>query len=677
MIWQKSYMIWEKQLVNNTIQKNILFLSIVMIIFSKTSSAQETEELIITRIYAADKLSPVTYQDINESELQTIDLKEPSFFLQKTPSIISYSDAGSYQGYSYFRLRGIDQTRINMTLDGIPLNEPEDQGVYFSNYPGIFGSLDKIQIQRGVGTSQNGTASYAGSIQLYSIDHSQPGKTKLETSYGSFDSFSGTAEYLSGMRNDKSIYANVSGVKSDGYKYHSGNESYSVFASGIKQDEKGSWRFLGFSGKQENELAWVGVEKAAINENPRNNANTPYEKDRYQQSLVSIAREQKLDDNVQLEVRAYYNHLDGSYDFDFNNFIGLDSTDELYNYALNADFYGAYSNLHYKTDTYDFTAGIHINNYKRDHIGSENITGELYRNTGYRDSYAAFVKYNYYIGDWNLFTDIQYRYSDFDYKGNVDFGKLHWHFTNPRLGTSYQFTESVLAYYSLGKTGREPTRTDLFGGMDNLELNEADEPALFIVDPESVVNHELGLRYQTETMSGNVNIFYMDFDKEITLNGSFGPNGLLLNQDVDQSIRKGIEATLDWQMSASILWKNAISYTHAEIKDNSESFSPVMTPEWIGLSALEYQHSNFTLGMDVRYQDEAYINLANTEKVRSYSLVNVYGIYRQSSIEYQLSINNLFDKSYFASGMINASSQPAYFVGVPINYSFSIKAAFE
>ena len=654
---------------------SIVVLSIIVSL-SSFAAAQEIEELVISHIYSANESSPVTYQDIDKDQFQKVDLQEPSFLLQKTPSILSCSDSGSYQGYSYFRLRGIDQTRINMTLDGIPLNEPEDQGVYFSNYPGVFGSLDKIQIQRGVGTSQNGTASYAGSIQLYSVDHRSQGYSEFETGYGSYDSYFGSVKYLSGLKNDKSFYLNLSGVSSNGYKDHSGNQSYSVFFSGLKEDDSGSWRLLGFSGEQRNELAWVGVEKNIVNEYRRANANTENERDRYSQSLISLSREQKISDQLQWETRVYYNWLSGSYDFDFNNFIGLPSTDELFNYALKSDFYGGYSNLYYKADVYDLSFGIHLNNYQRDHIGFEKNTGRLYSNTGYKDSYATFIKYNYYWNDLNFFSDLQYRQTDFDYRGNLEFSKLNWQFTNPRLGVSYQLTNNWLIYYSIGKTGREPTRTDLFGGMDNLEYNQTGQPALYIVDPESVVNHESGFRYQSDQLSWEANLFYMDFDKEITLNGSFGPNGLLLNQDVDKSIRKGIETKLDLQLASNIVWKNSASHTRASVSDQSQEFHPVMTPDWIALSSIEYQREKYGLGINWRYQSDAYIDLANNNKLNAYSVADAYWFFRSSGWEYHLSVNNLLDKFYLASGAINASGQPAYFVGAARNYHFSVKAQF-
>jgi iron complex outermembrane receptor protein len=197
----------------------ILFL--LTILTSRQLKAQDTlgldttktlQEVIIT--YQADKLTPITFQNISSKDLKTKSTgQEPSFLLSETPSITNYSDAGNSQGYSYFRLRGIDQTRINMTLDGVPLNEPEDQGAYFSNYPDILNSVSKIQIQRGVGTSKNGVASYGGSVQLFSPNLYDSSKTTFGFGYGTFNSLRAFGEYNGGVKNRKALY--VSGKNAD------------------------------------------------------------------------------------------------------------------------------------------------------------------------------------------------------------------------------------------------------------------------------------------------------------------------------------------------------------------------------------------------------------------------------------------------------------------------------
>lgn len=261
---------------------------------SRLTLAQETIEVLG---YSADSSTPVTYQNIDKQTLNEENLsQEPSFFLSKTPSITHYSDSGSYQGYSYIRMRGMDQTRINMTLDGVPLNEPEDQGVYFSNFSGILGAIQGLQIQRGVGTSQNGTASFAGSIQLKSVDLCSNKKGFADVGVGSFNTLNGSINYLSGLEDNKGFFVQVAKVKTDGYKYHSGNDSQSIFASGLFEDDHGFWKLTGFSGEQSNELAWLGVSKEDIDKDPRTNGNSD-ENDNFKQSLIYLTRYIDISDN--------------------------------------------------------------------------------------------------------------------------------------------------------------------------------------------------------------------------------------------------------------------------------------------------------------------------------------------------------------------------------------------
>lgn len=646
-------------------------------VYASIVHAQDVEEIHVFNIYSANTDTPVSYHDLSKDTLDKNNaLQEPSFLLSKTPSITVYSDSGSYQGYSYFRLRGMDQTRVNMTLDDVPLNEPEDQGVYFSNFPGIFGSLDKVQIQRGVGISQNGTASYAGSIQLSSIELKSPERLQLDGGYGSNNTYSGAAGYLSGFENNKSFYFSASGVKSDGYKYDSGNESYSLFSSGLLTDEFGAWKYIAFSGRQSNELAWLGVNEDRINENRRANANKK-ENDHFHQSLFSVARDFLVNDYALVEARAYYSQLDGNYDFNLNNFLGIPDDVEIYNYAFASKLYGFITNVSYQDNGFSLAGGVHVNQYERDHLGSEMAVGRLYKNTGLKDSYAFFVKGAYELEGITLFSDVQYRYTDFGYQGDVKIEKIDWSFVNAIVGVSTQFQEFFTVYYSIGKTGREPTRTDLFGGNDNLEFDPEGRPQLHIVDPESVLNHELGVRYNNqEKLQGSLNLFYMDFDNEITLNGNFGPNGLLLTQDVDRSVRQGVELDAEMRLIHNVKMILGMSYSDAFIRNNGVEFHPILTPESIINIGSEYSAKNFHLGVEYRYQSNSYINLSNTERIDSFYVVNTYAAYYYRDWELRLAANNLFNKEYYTSGSMDANNSPAYFVAQPLNFFISSKVKF-
>ena len=313
---------------------------------NSSDSLQNLKEVIVT--YQADKHTPVTFQNIRAKEVKLrLTGQEPSFLLTETPSITNFSDAGSSQGYSYLRMRGIDQTRINITLDGVPLNEPEDQGAYFSNLPDLFNSVSQIQLQRGVSTSKNGMASYAGSIQLFSPDLTDSSGLVGGIGWGSFNSMRVFGEYKSGLKNKKAIYLRASHIQSDGYKYHSDNNSQSIFLSTGLFKDKSLWKLNLVAGNQRNGLAWIGVADSLISRDRKTNANSQQEKDRFFQLMTQVQNGVQFNKYAALRSSVYYSFLTGSYDFDLNNFLGLPSTSELYRYAVQSNLLGFFSNFSY------------------------------------------------------------------------------------------------------------------------------------------------------------------------------------------------------------------------------------------------------------------------------------------------------------------------------------------
>jgi len=183
---------------------------------NKTDSIHPLQEVTLT--YQAFKHTPITFQNITSKEIKSKSFgQEPSFLLTETPSITNYSDAGNGQGYAYLRMRGIDQTRINISFDGVPMNEPEDQGAYFSNYPDLINTISRIQIQRGVGTSKNGVASFGGSIQLFSPVVEDSTTLSCSLGGGSFNTFKGAIDFQTEMKKGQATQVRVFRGVSDGY----------------------------------------------------------------------------------------------------------------------------------------------------------------------------------------------------------------------------------------------------------------------------------------------------------------------------------------------------------------------------------------------------------------------------------------------------------------------------
>ena len=643
-------------------------------ISNQEDSIKQLKEIIIT--YQADKLTPITFQNISSKDLKTKSTgQEPSFLLSETPSITNYSDAGNSQGYSYFRLRGIDQTRINMTLDGVPLNEPEDQGAYFSNYPDILNSVSKIQIQRGVGTSKNGVASYGGSVQLFSPNLYDSTKTTFGLGYGSFNSLRAFGEYNSGLKNRKALYVRASQIYSDGYKYNSSNNSQSVFISSGLFYEKSTWKMNLLAGQQQNQLAWLGVSDSLISIDRQTNANKN-ERDQFTQCLAQLQNNWRPNNSSSVQSSIYYTFLKGNYDFNLNGFLGLPTTSELYNYAFQSNLIGFFSNYTFSKKHFNWTTGIHGNTYDRHHIGSEKTLGQLYKNTGYKNEVSVFTKADYTFKWLTLFADIQYRYSSFDYKGTVTLDKIQWHFINPKAGLSFEVKQNSVIYYSIGSTGREPTRNDMFGGNDDLLADSLGNAIVSIKTPEYVVNQELGFRHQSSKLNFNLNLYYMDFKNEIVLDGKFGPNGLALTNKVEQSFRTGVELSVTYKMSKSFSLINNSSFNYSRIKEQKEVFTPILTPPLIINQEAVYFYKGFSVAVSVRYQDKSFIDFANTSTVKSYFLVNGRVSYDIKGFQFCVFVNNITNSNYFNNGYVDFDGSKKYFVQAPTNFYASIKYSF-
>jgi iron complex outermembrane recepter protein len=641
------------------------------------NTSRSLSEVVVT--YQANQHTPVTYQNLNMKVLEQKNTgQEPSFLLSETPSITVYSDAGNQQGYSYYRLRGMDQTRVNTTLDGMPLNEPEDQGAYFSNYPDILNSVSRIQIQRGVGTSKNGAASYAGSVELFSPDLRDSTYGAIGAGYGSYNSYRIFGEYNTGVKNHKALYVRASDVSTDGYKYNAFNHSQSVFISGGLFYDKSTWKLNVMAGHQQNGMAWLGVADTLIAKDPRSNADTKAEKDHFFQGLVQLENIFRLSEHSTISSSVYYTFLKGGYGFDGNNYIGLPSDGDLFHYNFLSHFPGLYTNYTLSYDHVKWTTGVHGSLYQREHRGVDDVQGQLYDNTGYKKEISAFTKVEYSPGSsgrFNLFADLQYRAASFDYKGDVPFEKMKWNFFNPKAGVSFLLSHPVTLYYTIGKTSREPTRNDIFGGNDNLTADSTGKAIIYNRDAETVVDQELGLRFSHKQLAFSVNGYYMSFQHEIVLNGQVGPNGLLLTNEVKSSYRTGVELSASYRLGA-LLFTNNSSFNHSRIKEQSTTFSPVLTPNWIVFQEVAYEHKNFLVAVSGRYQSSSYIDFANDADIKGYWLMNGRVAYNMKHYTLSFFVNNITSAKYFNNAYVDYDGTKKYSIQAPGNIYFAIKYSF-
>ena len=285
----------------------ILISSLLFIVISGYSQNMTTDTISLTGIevttsVSASQNTPFTFQNLTPKKISLVQNSEPAVLFSTTPSVTITSDNGTGLGYIYYRIRGIDQTKINSTFNGVPLNEPEDQGIYYNNFPGFLKSVSNVQVIRGVGLSKPGISAYGGSINFTPLDFNDKISGHVEGSYGSYK----TSQIHGGI-NTHNFFVNGSWGKTDGYRYNSFNNSLSAFYGLQFKIKQNDFKWYGFVGRQSNGMAWLG-EIDSIMKDPRYNSNTPNEQDLFTQTHNQLNWTYK-----NLKTTLYYTSLTGKY----------------------------------------------------------------------------------------------------------------------------------------------------------------------------------------------------------------------------------------------------------------------------------------------------------------------------------------------------------------------------
>ena len=546
--------------------------------------------------------------------------QELPLLLTAAPSITAYSDAGSYSGYSYLRLRGIDQSRVNISIDGIPLNDPEDHFVYFSNFPDFANSLESVELQRGVGTSTNGVASYAGALTMESVSlvaARRRGDVRL--GLGSYGSSRVSAEYQSGLLPSRfSWYARASAQRSDGYRYHSENRSESFFASAGYFGDRDIVKVVGFGGRARNGLSYLAASAAEIASDPRANPLSESERDDFFQSFGSVQYTRLLSAQATAGITAYGMWSDGDYD--------VSVAPDLWNFNLASGAGGVIGTVSGRVGMARFVGGVHANRYRRSHFAKvrPDLATRLYDNTGHKAEASAFVKATADAGPLTLLGDIQVRRARFRYVPDafaaIGEQEVDWTFVNPKVGVTWSASRTVAVYASYGRNGREPTRNDLFAGFDNLDTTNVEFVGrLDRVRPESVRDLEAGISIRRPRLAAQANVYAMEFREEIAPIGPLSYLGLPLRKNVGRSSRRGVEVDIAVQpterltgsLNATASRNRIRTYTDDATGVTYTDVEPLLTPRLIVNPSLRYAvTSGLRVSVDGHYVGRSF--LANT-----------------------------------------------------------------
>jgi len=602
------------------------------------------ERALVTSV-RADKKTPITQKTIGDTSIQeTYQGQEIPMLLGSQPSINSNSDGGHPFGYSYFSLRGASQSRINMTLNGVPLNEPEDHGVYTSNYPSFINSIQSIQIQRGVGTSSNGAASFIGSIN-FQTKNGLKKATDIQLGAGAFNTLRFNASTASGLNKNNIAYVvNIGGIRTDGFRENSGSVGGSVFTSLGYFGNKRITKVVFFSGQSKNKMAWDGSDESVLKTNFRDNPRGLDNTDLFTQSHIQLHNVNMFSKKFKLTTTVFYNHLRGHYDV-----YSMKDISAIGYYAAekqSSNWFGYINQFDYKSRTTNLSVGVSLNTYKRNHNGVkyyDSTTSLEYSNHGVKNEASGFVKVNFGDDVVRFYADLQGRYIDFKYLGDVPMNKQSWFFINPKIGLKIFFNKDIDVYSSLAISHREPTRSVLFGGGFYLTT-------LNLIKPEEVIDFELGTNYKTDRLRLQSNIFYMAFRNEIIPAGPIGSNSLPTMINVDKSKRYGLEVDAQYALSDRVSYDGNLTLSRSQFGDqkNEQLFSPrVMFNQSI---TLEYRE--LSLGVNQTVFSKSYIDITNTNSMAGYFVYGVNVSYEKNNYRVSIQANNITDKKYYSNGYV-------------------------
>ena len=705
---------------------------------SSLDTTYQIKELEIVGI-RANPTDPISMTKISMDSIRTTyQGGDPFFTISKwSPNVLTQSDNGSQYGYSYMRIRGFDQTKINFTLNGVPLNEMEDQGIYFSNMPGFLNNVSNIQVTRGIGTSQYGTTSIGGSVDM---ETNSPLKKliRFNINQGSFNNKQISLTTNSGFLG-KSKYAfssNLSYLTSNGFRDHSQSEGLNYFGQIGYFSEKNTLRLYGFTGFAKNNLSWQPVSKDGynvysygfdtlgnyttynhvnyfqngINQNYRTNANGNIERDEFNQNMISLNWINYNKSNLKYNSSLYFININGKYNtrepYYLNEIVvdnqiaGQQFLPEIFQYKLNSYQFGGMSNMVYNYGGFTFNNGVNYNNYRREHRRGfydrdySFDTTQHYLNTGFKTDFVTYSKINYQCNKFNYFVDLQYRNVSFKYLDDVSaFASDYvnntlyhsWNFFNPKAGIKLMDNEYE-AWVSFGKTSREVTRTDLFYGYDDVDLNGKDvsNPLEGNINlnftPETIYDAEIGHKIKSDKFNLTYNFYYMLSKNERLNNGVYNMIGMPLKSIMDRVERKGIEVTSNYTHKHLKVSVNGSYSINTIITGVPIITVPANTPTYMLNHSISYG-KKLSIGVNGNLMSRIYLDNTNDKNYStpSFYIMNLITSFNLNKVKMSFTINNLLNTKYYLPGGIINNSTPSgidkiagYYPGVTRSYFINV-----
>ena len=623
----------------------------------------DLEEITITST-RINNTGTLAKQEIKSEDLQLTNTGvNLPFLLQMTPSLVATSDDGLGIGYTYFRIRGTDHTRINTTVNGVPLNDSESQTVFWVNMTDIASSTNSVEVQRGVGTSTNGAAAFGASVNMQTSKATSEPYAQLSFNGGMYNTFREEAKMGTGiMPSGFAFDARVSKVNSDGYLERAYSDLLSYYASGAWYGDQTMVKLLFFGGNETTYMAWDGVSAEDLKINRRYNPAGQYiddegniayydnQTDNYAQQHVQLHATHKFNANWDLNAALHYTHGAGYYEqykcdakvSDYGLQITDYKSDLVRQKHLGNHFYGGVAAVNYRNSNVQASFGGGANNYNGNHWGNviwlrnyplpTEKDYEYYRSRGDKFDANIYVKANWEITQGlNLYGDLQYRHIDYKIKGinDEDLSELDVHktynFFNPKAGISY-VNQGHTGYFNFAVANREPSRANFTeAGVNDIPL------------PERLYDYEFGYQYLHRRFGIGANFYFMDYYNQLVLTGQYSDVGAYLTKNVDRSYRMGVELTagveitkwLRWDVNATLSMNKIINFSdwaddwHADWDDpvvaehggqvlvNYGTTNISFSPNIIAGSNIQFDHKGFQANLLTNYVGKQYLDNTN------------------------------------------------------------------
>lgn len=670
----------------------------------------KTEEVIVQATRAKNN-SSTTYKNLSKEDIAKNNFgQDIPYLLDQTPSVVIGSDAGAGIGYTSMKIRGSDNARINVTLNGIPLNDAESMGSFFVNLPDFASSTESIQIQRGIGTSTNGAGSFGASLNIQSNTLEKDAYVELNNSYGSYNSWKNTLKIGSGLLNNKFAFnVRLSRILSDGYIDRASADLKSFYVDGGYYSDKQILKAIVFSGKEKTYQSWYGTPEPRLNndiagmqdyaindgyteaetQNLLNSGRT-YNKylyknqtDNYTQTHHQLHYSNFINDKLTFNAALHYTRGAGYYEeyrpedaFSKYNLppviIGTDTitkTDLVRRRWLDNHFYGATYSFNYNpSQSIKLTWGGAVNQYKGDHYGeviwakyasTSNLGDKYYLNDATKNDISTFLKADLTLDNWLLFADVQYRNIFYKVRGDDDKIKgmnfeRTFNFLNPKVGFTYLINEQANLYASYAYASKEPVRNDFVDVKGN-------NPK-----PEKMQDIELGYRFRNDAFNIGTNFYGMFYKDQLIPTGALNDVGSALRMNIPDSYRIGLEFDAAWKISNQFEWKATAGLSQNKIKNYTDETSGefikktniALSPATILSSEFSYAPvPSFQIALLSKYISRQYLdNSSAKERSIDASFVNnvrasySFSILGVKNIDLGLTINNILNEKYQTNG---------------------------